>query len=96
MGWRSLSISEHHGSCGLDCPPTIYLTAGGAGALMAPTLHLMNLFVPKSASSALQVGSPNKHVHLPDFPPQFLDWRGEKNAVRRKNKTKQNLERPEK
>lgn len=46
----------------LECPPTIYLSAGG-GAPMAVTPCLMNLLVCRS-----------KHAHLPDFP-QLLHWR---------------------
>lgn len=39
-----------------QCPPPIYLSAGG-GRLMAVTLPLMNLFVCR-----------NKHAHAPDNP----------------------------
>lgn len=80
VGWTSLSISQFHSQTGGPVaepqarrPPTIYLTAVGSWWLR-PCFWWICLCHSLPAQ-ALQVGSWNKHVHLPDFPAQLLDWR---------------------
>lgn len=64
---RRVSTSSHH-------------LSDAGGELMAPA-RLFFFFFDESVCvgvcrlGLLQVGSSNKHVHLPDFPPQLRDWR---------------------
>lgn len=81
----SLSISKFHfqidgvpPNLRAPHPPTIYLTAWGSWWLW-PNFWWICLCQSLSAQP-LQVGSCNKHVHLPDFPPQLK--RNEKKAVK--------------
>lgn len=65
-------------------PPTIYLTAWGSWWLR-PDFWWICL-CQSMAAQPLQVGSCNKHVHLPDFPPPLKQ--NEKKAVKLTKKKK--------
>lgn len=75
--WTALSISQLHSQTASPAPslqpppppPTIYLSAGGRHLMARAPAFDESVCVRACQLGPLQVGSWNKQVHLPDFPP---------------------------